>query len=348
MKHRSWMGSVLFLSIAMGCAPAGLGDETESTGETEQRRDPIVGGQATTGYPAVGTFITAAGKKRCTGTVIAPRTVLTAAHCLKPYASRPVKFMLGSSYSSPTAVIAVAALKAHPAYTPNNNDIGIVTLAADAPVKPMKILPSLDQSWLNRELVFVGFGQSDGVAHAGQGIKRFVYMPITSISATQFQYAVPGKNTCRGDSGGPAFAEVGGELFVAGITSYGDEDCVEYGADMRADAYRAFIEENSTGSSTTDPCHGETYAGRCDANTVVWCDQGSQVQKLDCTPKGKVCGFSSTKQYFMCLDDPCHGETFTGRCDGKQLIWCDNQVVKSVTCANQCGMNPEQNYYDCL
>jgi hypothetical protein len=342
------MGLPSLLAIAMGCSAVDPNDDSEWTGETEQRRDPIVGGQATTGFPAVGTFIIPDGSKRCTGTVIAKRTVLTAAHCLKPYHRRPIKFMLGSSYSSPTAVIGVAALKAHPSYSPNHNDIGIVTLASDAPVTPMKILPSLDPSWLGKNLLFVGFGQSDGVAHSGQGIKRFVHMPIASISATSFRYAVPGKNTCRGDSGGPAFAQVGSELFVAGITSYGDEDCIEYGVDMRPDAYKAFIDANLTGgASTASSCNGETQVGRCDANTVVWCEN-SQVQKLDCSAKARVCGFSTTKQFFMCLEDPCKGETYAGRCDGKQLIWCDNQVVKTVSCANQCGLNSQQNYYDCL
>src|SRR5690606_6598664 len=127
----------------------------------------------------------------------------------------------GASVSSPDHVIGVASVTYHPSYSGSSlqNDIGYVTLTADAPVEPMKLSPSMDASWVGKELIFVGYGASNGIQQTGYGTKRFVAMPIQQVWAKQFRYAVSGKNTCNGDSGGPAFAQVDGELLLAGVTS---------------------------------------------------------------------------------------------------------------------------------
>src|SRR5262249_61626127 len=52
---------------------------------------------------------------------------------------------------------------------------------------------------------------------------------------------VSGKGKCEGDSGGPSFAMIDGRLTQVGITSFGDQDCAQYGADTRTDAERAFL-----------------------------------------------------------------------------------------------------------
>ena len=142
--------------------------------------------------------------------------------------------------------------------------------------------------------MFVGYGVSNGFSQTGAGTKRFVNMAISQVGATQFSYAVPNKNTCNGDSGGPAFAQVGGELLLAGVTSYGDANCVQYGVDTRADVYVDFL---GVQSAPSDPCQGETFEGRCDGNTVVWCEN-EQVKTLTCQ---QSCGFDAPKGYYNCL-----------------------------------------------
>jgi hypothetical protein len=157
---------------------------------------------------------------------------------------------------------------------------------------------------------------------------------------------VSGKNTCNGDSGGPAFAEVGGELLLAGVTSYGDPSCTQYGVDTRVDVYASFLDV--TAPMPSDPCQGETFEGRCDGDTVIWCEN-DKVHTQSCT-SGKVCGYSATHQYYACIDapaDPCQGETFEGRCDGNTVIWCENQEVKTLEC-NACGFDANKGYYNCL
>jgi len=73
-------------------------------------------------------------------------------------------------------------------------------------------------------------------------VKRVVTIPISQVAATQFAYQAAGKNTCNGDSGGPAFAtDASGNLTVAGVTSYGDQSCTQYGVDTRVDTFQSFI-----------------------------------------------------------------------------------------------------------
>ena len=135
---------------------------------------------------------------------------------------------------------------------------------------------------------------------------------------------------------------------MAGVTSYGDANCTQYGVDTRVDPYKSFI-GIATGTPT-DPCNGETFVGRCDDGSVIWCEN-QQVKTSDCDSQGKVCGFSAGNDYYACItpaqQDPCNGETYEGRCDGNELIWCENQQVKTANCSGSCGFDTQQGYYNC-
>src|SRR5262249_23737465 len=49
---------------------------------------------------------------------------------------------------------------------------------------------------------------------------------------------------CQGDSGGPSFAMVDGRVTQVGVTSFGDQNCSQFGADTRTDAERGFLLEH--------------------------------------------------------------------------------------------------------
>ncbi len=336
-----------FWSVLLwGCGPAvdfAGGPEEETNGS----RHDIVGGAATSAFPAAGA-LTRYGSAHCTGTLIGPRKVLTAAHCLEGVSAASLKFVIGPSIAAPEAVIPVASVTAHPSYDAASisHDIGYVTLAQDAPVAPMNVASGMDSSWKGKELTFVGYGITNKNG-AGAGVKRSVVMPIASVSATTFSYQTVGKNTCNGDSGGPAFAKLGNDWVVAGVTSYGDVGCTQYGVDTRADAYASFLAETpSSGGGAGDPCQGETYEGRCDGDTVIWCEQQS-VHQQSCATQSKACGFDTAKGYYACVvADPCHGETYEGRCDGNTVIWCENEQVKQLACTS-CGYDGAKGYYNC-
>lgn len=291
MTLRDALAAALLLPLA-SCAVAG--------DDPEGHRAPIVGGQVSTAAPATGA-LTLFGSTHCTATVIAPRKLVTAAHCLEGFSAGAMHFVLGPRVSAPERVFEVASIHPHPAFDSSlNNDIGYVLLSEDVPVAPIPVA-TMDESWVGRELLFVGYGVDDGFAQSGAGTKRAVRMQVSEVGATQFAYADPGKNTCQGDSGGPAFVvDAGGGLAIAGVTSYGDRGCVEFGVDTRVDVYADFLGTEQGGDEPepqVDPCGGETFEGRCDGDTVVWCED-EDVKTLAC-PAG--CALDPAKGYYDCV-----------------------------------------------
>ncbi len=226
---------------SMGCA-AEAADETNDE-EVASTSSAIVGGQTTTEYDAVGA-LTQRGRSFCTGTVVAKRLVVTAAHCLQDVQAANVRFALGPNASSPEAQLGVALIVPHPQYDARRltNDIGVLVLSQDAPVAPVPINDSMTSSWVGRSLTFVGYGVTSGFGKAGSGVKRAVDIAVSEVGSTQFAYEDRRKNTCFGDSGGPAFTtDAAGNLAIVGVTSYGDRSCTEFGVDTRVDAFRGWI-----------------------------------------------------------------------------------------------------------
>ncbi len=234
----------LIAALALGSAGcAAIADDEPGEEEAEATAAAIVGGQATTGYAAVGA-LTQRGASFCTGTVVAKRLVVTAAHCLDGVRASNIRFVLGPNASAPQAQLGVARAIAHPQYDARRitNDIGVLVLSSDAPVAPIALNDAMSSSWVGRTLTFVGYGATNGVTGRGGGVKRAVDIAVSQVGSTQFSYADRTKNTCFGDSGGPAFArDAAGALTLVGVTSYGDQTCSRYGVDTRVDVYRSFI-----------------------------------------------------------------------------------------------------------
>ncbi len=174
----------------------------------------------------------------CTGTLVAPRVVITAAHCVGDAPVNAIDVFFGSDIDGPGMRIPVSGGRAHPDWDPEThaNDVAALILATDAPVAPIALSAALpDLTAMDVRLVGYGVaaGASTDVGEQREGTAR-----VTEMSAAEIRM-VPGPSmSCRGDSGGPVLS--GGQL--VGVTSYGDPACTQLGVAMRTDAYAALFQ----------------------------------------------------------------------------------------------------------
>lgn len=229
---------------------------TVCTSLTAAAAPPIIGGDVETGELAT---VLLAGYPSdqselpftCTAVVIAPRALLTAAHCVDH-----VNFTFGVFFGHDAmgldtiekwvAQLAPAtATHMHPDYdraAPFNADIAVVNLAADVPSTVTPLLfnrtPPVP-AMVGLEVKIIGYGQTTPGEY--NAIK---YSALTEIAALDpddtIQIGNADARTCLGDSGGPVLL---GNV-VLGVDSYTDTGgCVDPAHFRRTDAYVAFIDQ---------------------------------------------------------------------------------------------------------
>ena len=198
---------------------------------------PIVNGTPTTDYPAA-VAILRDGKRHCTGTLITRRIVVTAGHCVIDPGKLSVYIGAGPDID-PGTVIPVADARPHPGFDPGTlvNDVGLILLEHEAPVAPVPIFGGFwDPSFLGRDIELVGYGAIDG-GTPGPFLKRLGTARLVSYEPTTLTFTADPSRTCSGDSGGPAFMRIDGDLVLVGVTSKGDRSCSSDPTDTRADVF---------------------------------------------------------------------------------------------------------------
>ncbi len=199
----------------------------------------IIGGQESNGQEDFAKHIVALydlrGGSICTASILSETILLTAAHCVVSPAS-DLRVVFGTDVDSRSIVVKpVDAYQVSPLWSLrqfqefNTGDIAVVKFSGGLPAgyKPIKFLSDSSGLKDGQNVMLAGYGNSDGARGTGAGKLRYVVTQIKSSGFSKTEILMEqskGKGACHGDSGGPAYIQVNGELVVIGVTSRGVDD----------------------------------------------------------------------------------------------------------------------------
>jgi V8-like Glu-specific endopeptidase len=299
----------LTTALWLACSP-------QSEESPEVRQQAIVRGTVDPGDPAVMEMFGIAGTKtvRCTVTLVTPRVVLSAAHCVRD-AGRTAKFGIfpGGDDRKVTGkdLLPTTAAVADPAYPndPNDgHDIGLIVLATPLKIAPVPINRAPLTNAVGKQAKMIGYGLTDGVAFTGDGIKRFGTAPIAEVTNELIRIGKNPQGTCHGDSGGPLLMDNGSGEALIGVVSFGDSNtCVGNSYFERLDTQMAWVDEQikkydptgapadggaepPTSDAAPDTTEPPEDAGLPDRANIAPSDAAVPAVRLDATPRRSDAG----------------------------------------------------------
>lgn len=216
----------------------------------------------------------------CSGSVISKRLILTAAHCV--YGRDPQNMQINFSgrtvlsetqfdvstrvtdVSEKFGAVQVKEFIMHPEYDGyGNHDLALISLATDAPASAVPVVLLPDQ-YVNkaanettfqgqtRDVLLLGYGLISESPQTETDVLRSTVVSAQFLKELVVTDQTKGSGGCNGDSGGPAFTDIGGHYYQVGVTHgpHGDSTtCHETGewvnpalhADFLSDAAKKLI-----------------------------------------------------------------------------------------------------------
>lgn len=293
-------GLVALAAVFLSACPATLGGPSPAPTFTE--RPKVVQGEPHRGDPAV-VYLTSATRAFCTGSLIAPRVVLTARHCVEGERPQEVAIGVGPDHDEGRVRSRVQRIRTPPPGStadPTDSDIALLILESTIDdITPYDWVRTDPAARVGDPIVGIGYGESE---REDTGTKRRGESRVLGIASRTFD---TGALSCYGDSGGPGFLADGriwgvvqGDL-PEGVEGdpvadsvEGSEECHRGGRWVRTDAHRSLIEQALREAADPDldvECARLGDAGECaggDGETRRWCDPLGNVRELHCLSGG--------------------------------------------------------------
>jgi len=176
----------------------------------------------------------------CGGSVVSKKHVVTAAHCTAGMESLVV--IPGADDVTQGSRVNVAKWTDHPQYNTRNlnNDISVLELATelafDESISPI-CLPDVDADYAGKTAVMSGYGLTGDFTDSSSTTSNELMKIEKKVGTNTYcssnwgglfdadtkicDVVVPGKSTCKGDSGGPMQVKVGDNYHLVGVVSFG-------------------------------------------------------------------------------------------------------------------------------
>lgn len=190
----------------------------------------------------------------CTATVVHPRQLMTAAHCVDApnHPDHTFGVFVGTDATAVDlgALLPVAAVDYPSTYDPTDStaDVAVITLV-DPLALPIHapILDALQASVVGRAARLVGYGRSDYDDVGSAGLRRAVTTTVASLEPKFLVIGDATKHTCIGDSGGPAFDVGPGATTpprLLAVNSNGPFGCTGASSFTRLDLHATWLQDH--------------------------------------------------------------------------------------------------------